>query len=320
MLGGNDIGHRVVIRWFVGIRDNRPLHSDALGELTAVSETHLTVRTLNGSVEIARSGIVAAKRVPDRRARSATERLELIAAAGWPAPDTARLGDWLLRAAAGWSARGNSALAVGDPGRPIGAAVDAVSDWYRARDLTPAITVPVPLGRRVVPELRRRHWLANPVTLVQTAPLDRVAPAAEAGPPDCPACPAVRLEPAPSEEWLAAVGARKGGLPAAARHILTAPAEVRFATGYTEGGALVATARGVLNAGWLGLSVVGVAPEHRRLGFAARLSRALARWALERGADRAYLQVEEHNLAAIALYAGLGFATAHSYVTHRAPD
>lgn len=308
MLGGNDVGHRVVVRWFVEIRANRPVHTDALGELTSVSETHLTVRTAEGPVKIARAAVVAAKRVPDRRARSATERLELVAAAGWPAPETTRLGDWLLRAADGWTARGNSALAVGDPGRPTAEAVDAVIGWYTERGLTPAITVPEPLGRRVVPELRRRGWRANPRTLVQTARLDRL-PMAD---------PAVRHDPVPSAGWLAAVGERKGDLPAAALHILSAPRQVRFASGYAESGALVATARGVVTEDWLGLSLVGVAVGHRRRGWAARLSRSLAAWAVECGARRAYLQVEAHNEPALTLYAGLGFTTAHGYVTHRA--
>jgi ribosomal protein S18 acetylase RimI-like enzyme len=309
VLGRNDVGHRVVVRWFVEKRGNRPIYSDALGELIGASETHLTVRTADGPVEIATHAVVATKRIPDRRARSATERLELVAAQGWPAPETAHLGDWLLRAAGGWTSRGNSALAVGDPGRPAAEAVDAVADWYRSRGLTPAITVPVPLGRRVVPELRRRGWLPNPVTLVQTAPLDPLARAE----------PGIRLETAPSEAWLAAVGAWKGPLPAAARHILSAPPQARFACGYAGSGALVATARGVVTEGWLGISVVRVVPEQRRRGWAARLSRTLAAWAVESGATRAYLQVEAHNEAAVALYAGLGFTTAHSYVTYRAP-
>jgi N-acetylglutamate synthase len=314
VLGHNDIGNRVVVRRLLGKRDNRPLYTDALGELVDATETHLTVRTADGPTRIARADIVAAKRVPARRARSATERLELVAARGWPAPDVAELGDWLLRAADGWTARGNSALAIGDPGRPVPEAIDAVVAWYRERGLPPAITVPEPLGRRVAPELRRRGWTARPPSLVQTAPLDRLihTPAA--------ADPGIRIDAAPSEEWLAAVGGRKGGMPAAGRHILSAPAEVAFASGYGQSGELVATARGVHTDGWLGLSVVGVAPDQRRRGWARRLSQALGEWGRAHGAARVYLQVEEHNGPAVALYAGMGFTTAHSYVTNVLAD
>jgi ribosomal protein S18 acetylase RimI-like enzyme len=293
----------------VGIRGDRPVFSDALGQLTDVSETHLTVRTADGPVRIPKDAVAVAKRVPDRRARSATERLELIAAQGWPAPDTGRLGDWLLRAASGWTSRGNSALAVGDPGRTVAEAVDAAVEWYTARGLRPAISVPLPLGGRIMPELDRRGWTSAPETLVRTAPLEPLAESA----------PAIRVEATADEAWLAHVGGRKGGLPAAARHILTAVPRVGFASGYTQSGDLAATGRGVVTEGWLGISVVGVDPDHRRQGWARRITRALAAWGLGHGAARVYLQVEAHNEPAIALYDSLGFTAAHSYVVRAAP-
>src|SRR5439155_19916610 len=129
VLGTEDLGYRVVVRRIIGIRDNRPIYGDLLGELVDVSETQITVRTRAGAVTVDRTAVTAAKRVPDRRRPSATEALERVAAEGWPAPDQQTLGDWLLRAAAGWTNRANSALAVGDPGRPLPDAVDAVVRW-----------------------------------------------------------------------------------------------------------------------------------------------------------------------------------------------
>jgi GNAT superfamily N-acetyltransferase len=284
-----------------------------LGELIAVGETHFTVRTAAGDVAIERATVTAAKRVGRRRTRSATERLELIAAAGWPAVETATLGDWLLRASDGWTGRGNSALAVGDPGRPTADAVDAVVEWYGRRGLRPAIAVPLPLGKRIQPELDRRGWETVTPTLVQTVELvstglgDRF-----------PVSPDVVLHREPTPEWFAGVGGRKGGLPPAARRILTGAPETRYAAGYVDG-VLVATGRGVLTDGWLGISVVGVEPAHRRRGWAARVTSALAAWAADAGARWAYLQVEEANTAAVRLYEGLGFRTAHGYVLRVAP-
>ena len=300
-----DIGHRVVVRRVVGQRGGRPVQSDSIGVLTGVTETHLTVRTADGEIDIALAAVTAAKRIPDRRARSATERLELVAAAGWPPVEQSRLGDWLLRASGGWTGRGNSALAVGDPGRPVTEAVDAVIDWYGERGQRPMIAVPLPLGRRVQPELDRRGWDTITPTLVQTAMLS-----------DLPAStdPSVVLLDEPTEEWFAGVGGRKGGLPPAARTILTGVPSTRFAAGYSPDGALVATARGTVVDGWLGITVVGVDPHQRRRGWARRLTLALADWAAGAGAERAYLQVEETNTAARRLYEGLGFGNAHMYV------
>ncbi|MBX6722464.1 MAG: GNAT family N-acetyltransferase, partial [Dactylosporangium sp.] len=109
---------------------------------------------------------------------------------------------------------------------------------------------------------------------------------------------------------------RKGPLPAAARHVLTAVDQVRFAAAYGDR-ELLGTARGVVTGEWLGISLVGVAPHARRGGLARRMTHALVRWGRELGAPRAYLQVEEENTAAVALYAGLGFTTHHTYVTWR---
>src|SRR5438270_176346 len=50
------------------------------------------------------------------------------------------LGEWLLRAAGGFTGRANSALAAGDPGMPLPQAVDQVCRWYAARGLPPALT------------------------------------------------------------------------------------------------------------------------------------------------------------------------------------
>jgi GNAT superfamily N-acetyltransferase len=307
VLGEPDIGHRVVVRRVVGTRAGRPVSSDTLGLLVNVDDTHFTVRTAAGDVSIDRAAVTAAKRVGPRRARSATERLELVAAAGWPAVETGALGDWLLRASGGWTGRGNSALAVGDPGLPTADAVDAVIEWYRRRDLRPAIAVPLPLGRRITPELDRRGWDTVRPTLVMTADLAALGGRSPSTSPD------VVLLREPTPEWFAGVSARKGGLPPAARRILTGVPESRYASGYADG-VLVATARGVVTDGWLGVSVVGVEPVHRRRGWAARLTLALAGWAARAGANRAYLQVEAVNTAAVRLYEGLGFRTAHEYV------
>src|SRR5207244_5551662 len=125
VLGREDIGSRVVVRRIVGIRDNRPLFSDALGELVELDESGLTVATRKGPVRIGYGEIQAAKRVPPG-VREVT-RLEHIANAAWPAPVVGTLGDWLLRAADGWTGRANTALPIGNPGVGRAAASDAVT-------------------------------------------------------------------------------------------------------------------------------------------------------------------------------------------------
>ena len=303
MLGPHDVGHRVVVRRIVGIRDNRPLFSDVLGDLIAYDATGLTVAARRGPQRIRHDEVHAAKRVP--RPPKETADLERRADDAWPAPVRERLGGWVLRAADGWTGRANSALPLGDPGMVRDAAIDAVVDWYAARGLPARFNVPLPLCAPLDAALTARGWARSPDVLVMSAPLAAVL----AG-PDRDGLPPVRLDAVPDDAWLAVVAARKRGLPAAALEVLTGPPQVRFAT--VED---LAVARGAVVDGWLHLSLLEVAERARRQGLGRHITRALAAWAASSGAGTAFLQVEERNTAARALYGGMGFTTHHTYVT-----
>ncbi|MEV0944596.1 GNAT family N-acetyltransferase [Micromonospora wenchangensis] len=337
MLRQQDVGHRIVVRRIVGIREGRPLFSDALGELVELSETHLTIATAQGRVRVPVAEVHRAKRVPPTRrpTASAVVELELAADEAWPAPVRGRLGDWLLRSADGWTGRANSALPVGDPDRPLPAAVDAIERWYAGHGQPAMVNTPLPLAVPVGAELDARGWTARPLTLVQTVPLTTLltpeplpgpggaSPGPGPAPQDADRAgdgPPVALDVVPSEEWLAVAAGRKGGLPDSARHILTAVARVRFAQVYADG-RLLATGRGTVTGQgrWLGLSLIEVTPSARRQGLAARVVRALAAWGAAEGATHAFLQVEQRNTGAVALYRKLGFTTHHTYLTRVAP-
>ncbi|MDG4762138.1 GNAT family N-acetyltransferase [Micromonospora sp. WMMD710] len=318
MLRQQDVGHRIVVRRIVGIREGRPLFSDALGELVELSETHLTLATAQGRLRVPVTQVHRAKRVPPTRrpTAAAVVALERAADEAWPATTRGRLGDWLLRSADGWTGRANSALPIGDPDRPLPAAVDAVERWYAEQGQPAMVNTPLPLAAPVGAELDARGWGSRPPTLVQTAPL----PLPTSTPADAAAGADVELNTAPSEKWLAVAAGRKGGLPDAARHVLTAVAQVRFAHAYVDG-ELVATGRGTVTGGgrWLGLSLIEVLPAARRRGLARQVIHELAAWAESAGATRAFLQVEQRNSAAVALYQKLGFTTHHTYLTRVAP-
>ncbi|MGY0003305.1 GNAT family N-acetyltransferase [Micromonospora sp. I033] len=316
MLRQQDVGHRIVVRRIVGIREGRPLFTDALGELVELSETHITLATDRGRLRVPVEQVHRAKRVPPARrpTAAAVVALELAADEAWPAPVRGRLGDWLLRSAAGWTGRANTALPIGDPDRPLPAALDAVQRWYAERGQPAMVNTPLPLAAPVGAELDARGWSARPPVLVQTTPLAAL-------PPGHPDPPPVGLSPAPSAEWLAVAAGRKGGLPDAARHVLTAVDRIRFAHLHVDG-QLLAVGRGTVTGEgrWLGLTLIEVLPEARRRGFAGAVIRALADWGRAEGATHAFLQVEQRNAPAVALYQRLGFTTHHTYLTRVAPD
>jgi ribosomal protein S18 acetylase RimI-like enzyme len=62
---------------------------------------------------------------------------------------------------------------------------------------------------------------------------------------------------------------------------------------------------------WLGISAVRVDDAHRRAGHGRAVCEALHAWGIRRGAERVYVQVLDDNIAAIELYAALGYGLHH---------
>ncbi|MGY1742465.1 MULTISPECIES: GNAT family N-acetyltransferase [unclassified Blastococcus] len=238
--------------------------------------------------------------------------LELLAARGWRGWECDRLGDWLLRAAGGFTGRANSALVVGDPGRPLPEAVEAVTRWYAGHGLRPTVQLPGIQARAAGAAFAAACWERDEDVLVLTTPLPapRIAP-------EVP----VILSPAPDEAWLAGYRHRGRPLPPAARRVLTDAEDVVFAAVRLapEPAPLAAVARGVVTDGWLGVSALTVDEAHRRQGLATAVMAALYRWAAGRRARWAYLQVAASNEPARTLYRRDGFIEHHRYHYRRAP-
>jgi len=265
--------------------------------------------------------------------------LEQRAALGWRAPEEERLGDWLLRAAGGFTGRANSALATGDPGWPLDRAARAVQDWYQARGLPAMIAIPYPPGQpQAVPLdgfLAGRGWGVRAGTAtVMTAPAEQVARAAgpalaDGGPAPAGRRPAsvpievpieVEMDQEPGEDWLALYHYRgQPSLPPIARQVLTSAPWQAFAS-IRNGGETIAIGRVAAAAGWAGLTAIEVAPGHRRRGLATVVTAALAAQAAAHGAGHVYLQVEDDNEPARTLYHRIGFIAHHDYHYRIAPE
>jgi ribosomal protein S18 acetylase RimI-like enzyme len=235
--------------------------------------------------------------------------LEVVAAKGWRAPEEAPLGRWLLRAARGFTGRANSVLAVGDPGMPLAEAVIRVRRWYAERNLPAMIAVPYPLdhpGDSVLDRFLGRYgWGVRPApAVVMTAPAALVAQVRSAE--------RVDLQPEPGKAWLDHYNYRGRPLPPIARQLLLSALFQTFASIRRDVG-IVAIGRVAVADGWGGLTAVEVHPGHRRAGLATAITAALAAAAVAEGAASLYLQVEEDNQAARALYARAGFTEHHGY-------
>jgi N-acetylglutamate synthase len=254
----------------------------------------------------------------------AIEELEVAAAGCWQAPEQERLGGWRLRAAAGFTGRANSALPTGDPGRPLPAAVEAVRAWYRARGLPPMISVPFPMagpeGSEVDRYLDEQGWpVRNSAAIVMTAPPDLIAGAA-GGTAESTAMTlaAMTLAAEPDEDWLARYHYRGTVLlPIARRLLLSAPWQA-FGSVRADG-QTIAIGRVAAAGTWAGLTAIEVDPGYRRRGLGRTVTGALAAAAAGRGLTGLYLQVEQGNAVARALYHQLGFTDHHRYHYRVAP-
>jgi ribosomal protein S18 acetylase RimI-like enzyme len=230
-----------------------------------------------------------------------------------------------LRADGGFTGRANSALPLGDPGLPLERAVDQVAAWYRARGLPPMIVIPGPLGG-AAPDggqprdpldalLADRGWRVRPApALMMTARATQVAGTGAAGTGVAGAgmALAVTFAARPDQAWLARYRYRGTGVPAAALRLLLSAPWQAFASVVADG-ETVAVGRVSVAAGWAGITAVEVDPRFRRQGLGTMMTRALANEGARQGAGRVFLQVEEDNLAALALYTQCGFIAAHRY-------
>lgn len=332
------IGARVVVRHRLenasGGAPSGPSMTDVTGELVARTETEVVVASRRGEVSIPRDRIVAAKEIPPRPSRRGAAHLaptvaelQRISGPAWGAIEREPLGDWELRASAGFTQRGNSVLPVGDPGVPLADAVDRIEQWYAVRGLAPRVSLAGPVGFDAAEdplgaELLRRGWRVGDTTLNLTATTDVVAAADPGG-------PRVRLSHELDDVWLGAYGRSRSHDPDIAARVLTTSPDQLFASIALGGGLAqqlglstpasgaarpVAVGRLGLAHGWAGLGAVWTDPEFRGRGLGAHVTAALAAQARADGIHLIHLQVEADNATAIRLYERLGFARHSSYV------
>ncbi|WP_332662824.1 GNAT family N-acetyltransferase [Aeromicrobium sp.] len=308
-LDAASVGHRIVVRYAVGGTgpSGGPAMSDVIGRVRAVDGTAVTLERRDGRTQVvALADVVTWKPVSERplrrrRARDVDpEELTRITSRGWPAIESVALGEWELRTSGRFTGRANSVAVHGDPGLPFGEALDRVLEFYASHD-APALAQVV-VGSAHERAFMDAGWVPmsgyHGGAVVQVADLD----------PAYDADPAARIAPTADDDWLANYG--RVNDPVVARAVLEGPSTVGFVS---IGTPAIAIGRIVVTGEWAGIAGVEVAPEHRRQGLARRIVETSLAWAVERGADKAYLQTMRTNHAALALYQPYGFVDHHDY-------
>lgn len=231
-------------------------------------------------------------------------RLEAAAVQAWPARITRHTeGGWLLRATPGLDrGRSNNALT---PCRPIGQheidpALEQVRTFAQEHAIVPGIQVsPTFLHAGLQAELDRQGWSTNWPTVVLTGPVPH--PTEHSG-------RSLTVADHASPEWLVAWAQCEPGRDVRS-HADTVfellRGRARFGRIGSEAVGIAVEAEGVV-----GTFCVAVDPARRR----ERLGTAIVEGLLATSqAELAYLQVEERNRPALALYERLGFSESYRY-------
>lgn len=312
------IGERVVVRHVIPGEvgpTGGPAMTDVIGRVVAVDAETATIERRDGALTTVRlAEVVTAKRVPDgpRRVRTRPamdfdpEELSRICTHGWPPTETELLGEWLLRAADGFTGRANSVAVHGNPGVSFDVALDRVHTYYEERALPPKAQVIAASAWEKQFEDAGWHGIGgtHDHALVHVADLrDAVTYARNTD-------DEVTITDTAADDWLALYSRAAAARPESARAVLEGPPSVGFVR---IGNPLVAIGRVAVTGEWAGMSGVEVISSQQRQGIGRRIVDASLRWAYDHGADKAYLQTMRHNTAALALYARYGFAEHHTY-------
>lgn len=229
----------------------------------------------------------------------------------WPALESRQAHGWLQRFADGYTKRANSINALTSRNEFTSEIREELEAPYRARGLPPVWRLTPLAPAETDTSLARLGYRRIDQSLVQAAALDS----------RFFADPEVQIAPLASPDWLAHFALHSPVAPAhreaMTRMLTSIAAPVGFAR-VEMAGRFAGFALGVVDGDHVGLFDVLVAPTARRQGLARRLTQSIGAWGRTHGARFMYLQVVATNIAALPLYASLGFASVYSYA-YRVP-
>lgn len=232
----------------------------------------------------------------------------------WRPRQVRDVGGWQVGLSGGFTRRANSVVALAEPD-DVPASIDEVERLYAEQGLPSIFRV----CAQAMPEdlddlLRERGYRDVAHTLVMVRDrLDEPVPDLP-GDPDDVAQVTYTAAHEPDDEWLAGWLAVRSADPvdrALAAGVLGGVRAIYVTA--REAGAVVGGVRAALVHEWVGLSCLTVHLDARRRGIARGLTVEALRLAASGGARHAYVQVEESNQAAMALYWQLGFTPAERY-------
>ena len=307
-LGPELIGRRLTLR----------LHDPAGGyrDLVGILETMTTLRKRNGEVvafnpdEIAIVHPIA--EVEHRAGKGAPlslriAELEELSTRTWPPHRIEAVGQWRCRVSNGATYRANSVLVTGappfgEPGVDLDEAIAVVDSIYRSAGLPAVFQLTLPTYQEFNDYLTARGWSEKLGAAFLINDLEATFDIQE-------------LAREKKVEIIDEIEPSDAFLTLHDDHELR-PIMVAYPARYislAHGGEIIATARVAVSESWAVVTRLIVAENHRKQGFARLLMLACMNSAIENGASKMCLQVDQSNPDAQSLYAKLGFRFHHTY-------
>jgi len=223
---------------------------------------------------------------------------------------------WLLRVSPGKAKRARSVNPHFGSSLPMDAKIDHCERVYRERAL-PVLFRMTPFARPdgLEAALEARGYVAFDPTLVQIRRLTEV-------PSLAPRTDVVLASPRIAE-FVEAVGEMRGSTAAErAAHLerLSSTPLARHASVASIDGRAVAAGQAAIDRGLAGIYDMMTATAWRGRGLATLIADALLAWAARQRATHAFLQVNDDNAPALAVYRRFGFATTYAYHYRARPD
>jgi GNAT superfamily N-acetyltransferase len=242
----------------------------------------------------------------------AIRELDALAARATAASLDVPLEGWLLRATDGIPFRRCNSVTPNGEVADLEAAIAAVETFYAERDIPARFQVsPAARPDALDDELARRGYVVEAPVVIGVADTAAIVASTTGVASVATGIDELWVEQyaavhGDDDVWRArirAYGRMLGGLGLPTAAAVTgpdpsSPVGLGFAVGDGE---------------WAGIFGMGTRPEARRRGAATAILHGLAQWADEHGHPRLYLQVEEDNPGARALYARAGFTDAYGY-------
>ena len=243
--------------------------------------------------------------------RSQLERIEEAALNAWPAPRQVIYDGWLLRFASGYTKRANSINPLYPSSIPFDEKIAHCEKLYALAGLPALFRLPEPFTPDgLVPALEKAGYAAFDPTLV----LGREVHVQDGG------SNGVEVRQMEKDAWLCLRADLTGkSLAKWMKHgeILNTIIPRKALFGLFAKGKPLACGMGVVEGNLLGFFSVLTAPTERKKGYGRKMMHVLTNWGVKEGADYGYLQVEDDNEPAKAMYTRLGFSLCYKYDYYR---